>query len=343
MRIGRLREELEVLNKLNGMNYKVVSVEEDEKKGIACLMKEDGTLDEEQKVIITEDNALAFRVEKDPKPYDVPEAYSVDNGILLKNRKKACEQGQLRVHSILAAIRGMLVLAMKPTERKDGFVDLFLYDTVRDHFKKITGQPMPVPALVGYDTNQETAILAYCAASEKEEKDADGKNVTKVSVNSRVFMVNKNGLTYSDLSAAMPVTVKDIRVLNEGGSHVLVPSDEEVKDGTVVPNKERRWYLLDEDLSVETSFGMDGNVKASWSPYYKCFTVKGDGALFIANQDDGIMIRDSKVNGLEDCNVLIDMTRENRGLRLAFCNEDYQIRTIVSEKTADRGYLISIQ
>lgn len=67
MRIERLREELEVLNKLNGMNYKVVSVEEDGRKGTACLMKEDGTLDETQAVVITEGNALAFRVEKDPK------------------------------------------------------------------------------------------------------------------------------------------------------------------------------------------------------------------------------------------------------------------------------------
>lgn len=343
MRIERLREELEVLNKLNGMNYKVVSVEEDGRKGTACLMKEDGTLDETQAVVITEGNALAFRVEKDPKPYDVPKAYRVDNGTLLKGEANACKQGQLKIHSILAAIRGMLVLAMEPAEQKDGFVDLYLYDTVRDRFRKITGRPMPVPALVGYDTNQETAIMAYCAVSEKEEKDVDGKSVKKVSVNSRVFRVCKDGITYSDLSAAMPVTVKDIQILNEGGFHVLVPSNEEVKDGAVIPNKECKWYLLDEDLSVETSFGMDGNVKASWSPYYKCFTVKGDGALFIANQDDGIMIRDSKVNGLEDCNVLIDMTRENRILKLAFCNEDYKIRTIVSEKTMDRGYLVSLQ
>lgn len=75
----------------------------------------------------------------------------------------------------------MLVLAMEPAEQKDGFVDLYLYDTVRDRFRKITGRPMPVPALVGYDTNQETAIMAYCAVSEKEEKDADGKSVKKVS------------------------------------------------------------------------------------------------------------------------------------------------------------------
>lgn len=106
MRIERLRMGLELLNKVNGEEYKVVDV--DGATGTAAEMIKDPVTGlnsvGEEEVTITEENALAFRILSDPEPYPVPEGYSIEDGVLLKDGKPACIQGEFSFIRIFAAL-----------------------------------------------------------------------------------------------------------------------------------------------------------------------------------------------------------------------------------------------
>ena len=72
MKMSRMRSNLEVLNKVDGRHYQVVSVNEDG-SGHAMEMDANGDIPlDGAEVTITEANALAFRILRDPEPYPVP-------------------------------------------------------------------------------------------------------------------------------------------------------------------------------------------------------------------------------------------------------------------------------
>ena len=71
MQIERLRNGLELFNKINGQRYKVTEVSGG--IGKAVKMLDDGTLTDESVLVVTADNCLAFRILADPEPYPIPE------------------------------------------------------------------------------------------------------------------------------------------------------------------------------------------------------------------------------------------------------------------------------
>ena len=152
MRIERLRRGLELLNKVDGKKYKVVEVDGAAGTAVEMHTDLDGTLiglgDEE--VTITEKNALAFRIINDPEPYPVPEGYSVEGGVLLKDGKLACIQGEFSFGKILAKCEDYLILTAKVKGMKDGDVILVSYQVSRDFFRKLTVVPTENIVFLGY-------------------------------------------------------------------------------------------------------------------------------------------------------------------------------------------------
>ena len=95
MKIERLRVGLEVLNKVDGKEYKVTKV--DGTIGTAVEISKDPATGMigfgNGEVMITEKNALAFRILRDPEPYPIPEGYSVRDGILIKDGEAGMRTG----------------------------------------------------------------------------------------------------------------------------------------------------------------------------------------------------------------------------------------------------------
>ena len=180
MRIERLRRGLELLNKVDGKKYKVVEVDGAAGTAVEMHTDLDGTLiglgDEE--VTITEKNALAFRIINDPEPYPVPEGYSVEGGVLLKDGKLACIQGEFSFGKILAKCEDYLILTAKVKGMKDGDVILVSYQVSRDFFRKLTVVPTENIVFLGYaGEGMETAVFIFSATEEKEDC-VDGEKKT---------------------------------------------------------------------------------------------------------------------------------------------------------------------
>lgn len=92
-------------------------------------------------VTITEKNALAFRILRDPEPYPIPEGYSVRDGILIKDGKPACAQGEFFFIKLLNVWPDCILLAARTKGMADGDIVLVSYRVSCDRFKKIRVVP----------------------------------------------------------------------------------------------------------------------------------------------------------------------------------------------------------
>lgn len=340
MKIERLREQVEVFNKLDGKMYKVTGV--DNQVGTAAEMLEDGTLGENT-VTITEANCLAFRVVKDPAPLPTPADYYVEDGQLMKNGQPACEQGQIVVKEILAKLPGILVLAVEPKSKEDGMIDLFAYEPARDRFKKLIRSSIPQVKVVGYaGADKDEAVLAYSKTVEKTEKDQDGNDVPVLDFDSAAVITVK-GTAAVGCRIDCPINTDDTFIAErpDGAFEVYVPSDEDVNAvDDKVEKREKRMWLRIVDGQITDSFNMDGQITATWSPAYKEFVIRSDGEIYLPWMM--FTMASKKIKQLAGYNVLIDVTKEDYAYKLTFSNGDYKFKTLTSQSTKDRGYIVTV-
>lgn len=339
MRIERMRNGLEVFNKTNGKMYKVISVDQNE--GTACEMLEDDQLGEAS-VIITEDNALAFRIVKDPEPYPVASGYTVVDGILYKDGKKVCEQGQIRVEKIIAEMPGQLVCVEK-SEKEDGRYVLLAYNPARDCFKVLNRKEIPMPELIGYTNDRTTAFLAFSVTDVQENTKGDGTK-EKIHTFMEASVIVLNGERASFIKMTYPIIAKDA-FLKEVNGHwsLFVPGAPILENGERINSSEYHWNLLN-DNEEEYEMMLPENIRADWSYAYHDFVMRNDEALFVGTGGDMIIIENPVVKELADYPILIDITKEQWQYKLTFVNpETYKMKTLISRSTKDRGYIVTIE
>lgn len=349
MKIERLREEMEVFNKMDGNMYKVVSVSNDnEISGIAHLMLDEG-VNPDVKVEITEKNALVFRVERDPKPYELPTGYEVKEGILVKDGAAVCDQGNIVIKEILAELPRKLVLTAEAEPKKEGYVSLYLYDVQKDWFTNVL-KSVPNPTYIGYLNKKcDKAAFAFSVEEwvEVTEEDTDKKVEKRKFVSSGLFTVNSRGhLLMTTLK--MPINTGRIQLAynpEEEEYKLFVPVSEKLDENKFIQKKEiTTWYCQMHDYwELTDPFDME-NPEITWSPMYHAFVVKNDEKIIILDENESLKITGNAISKLPSGVILIDITKDRakEEYRLAFCDQSYNITTVISKKTKDRGYLVSV-
>lgn len=359
MRMNRMRKGLVVFNKLNGRSYKVV--ETSENAGVAVPMeaiKADGTIVKDEAVEINESNCLCFRAIADTEPYPVPEGYSAAEGILLKDGNPACEQGELVVEEVLAKIPGRLIIAAKNSGNDNGaenLVDVFAYEPHRDRFIPIT-KNTPMPKLVGYGEKGRTAVLMFCNMTEQKKKDEDGGE-TAVTLFDGAWIVtvtDEERTKISDrIAITTPVTVDEAFLVDDaaGCPTIFVPSDEVAADGfscespyETKKRTERIWMMIRTYDRTVAKINLDGNIQAVCSPVYG-FVVSNDKAVYVnKNQLHQLVIKSAAAADVaKKYPVLVDVTKDGDAYRLTFADEGYNLKTVVSTKTRDRGLIVTVE
>lgn len=368
MRMKRLRKGLIVYNKLNGRKYKVVSVtagDNGSNTGIAALINAFDEIIPGETVEINEDNCLIFRALMETEPYPVPEGYSVAKGILYKDGKPVCEQGDINVKEILAVIPGKLIIAVGEHKEKnddEDQVNVYSYEPHRDRFIRLT-KKIPMPKLIGYKDNGDTAVLAYCDMTEEKRKDKDGveKNV-KVFRRAEIISIgNHLGLggrpSAENYPIDIPMTVNETLLLSrpDGSAELLIPCDEElmlsrapfdedVSNCEVVAKAKRSWMLFypssDTGVNVPIS-GDKSDVHAEYSPEFG-FVISDNETVFV---EKGLMAIKSAAAAAvaKKYPVLIDLTKDGRTYRLSFADKSYNLKTVLSTKTDDRGFVVTVE
>lgn len=339
MKIEKMRLEVEVMNKLDGKMYKVVSIENG--IGTAKEMLEEGELGDKE-VVITEKNALAFRLINDPAPYPAPTGYTVsDDGILLKKNVPVCEQGQLVLKEILATAPGMLIISSDAKEG-EGLINLYAYEVAKDRFVKLLSR-IPETIHVGYvGEEKDEAIFAFCKVNEEERTSEKGeKELVKVFGEAKIFSIKKGMICLSE-EFDHPINIKEILVKERPDAkyELFVPSKEMVDDNDIViAREETLWYRIKNGYAVEL-ISMK-TLQADWSYMYNEFIITGKDTLYIPSKD--LKIVSPKVKELAGYPTLIDITKEEYAYKLTFSNENYEFKTLTSKSTKDRGYIITVE
>lgn len=340
MKMERMRNEMELFNKVDGKMYKVISF--DGTTAVAAEMLQDDTLGEKT-VRITAANALAFRIESDPAPYPVPTGCIVSDGILMKDGEPVCEQGQIYINDILAVQPNTLILSVRTRENVEGKVDLFSYEVNRDRFiRQATTLPEDL-CVIPYENEDGLVILGYCNTSTDKIKDEDGKEKeVPIFLNAEIMVLSKGKITES-LRMDEPVTIGETIVkLNPLRKELnfFVPSDDEVDDDCIIKDrKERCWIQVNKtDGEFMITIG-DDVIEVNWSPVYKHFVVMGENTVYLCRY-----ITSQKIKELAGYGILIDKTDDGPyTTRYTFCNEAYEMKTLVYQSTRDRGAIITVE
>jgi len=346
MKIERLRVGLEVLNKVDGKEYKVTKV--DGTIGTAVEMSKDPATGMigfgNGEVTITEKNALAFRILRDPEPYPVPEGYSVRDGILIKDGKPACAQGEFFFIKLLNVWPDCILLAARTKGMADGDIVLVSYRVSCDRFKKMRVVPENIVFLGCAGENMREAVFLFSNTEEKEIG-TDGEKKTARCFKETALVIVAEGTACIYKKINIPVTVKDCFIekipgSRDGAYEVFLASDEEENDGVLVSRKERTWMRFQNwnmDCSITFSYG--GSIRADWSPAYEDFVIRGKDMLRVK---DFVAVNPA-VAKLEGYDILIDITEEDYTYKLTFSNGDYGLKTLLSRSTRDRGYVVTVE
>lgn len=336
MKIERIRRGLEVLNKVNGKMYKFLPDGTDViegKSGTAHEFCGSGFVENGDTVVVNEGNALAFRALNDPEPYDKPDGFAVENGILMKNGEPACEQGQMMVKRIIGLFPGSLLLIAE----QDGKRGLFSYMPHRDKFQFLANLENENAEVVA--TPGGKVVIVDNKTEKKIVEDEDGKHTAEAFVHAEMNVYD--GCQIKTIEFTAPIVASGLKFMEQDDMVIFVPQDESVtEDGLIERRGCRLWTAMDSDAHRIWEIQMDGDVAFTKSQFYGTFVAMNGNEIWI--QEFG-SIFSPEIQKLDKANILVDITKESHEYRFTFSDENYNLKTLVSKATRDRGYIVTVE
>lgn len=113
MFFNKVRKNQVLLNKVDGKNYTVGDKVEEGFEAVERLPESNNRLpfpETPGTIVVTEKNAICFRLVNDPNPQEKPEGYKIFNGDFVTAEGEKVETGELQVNNILGVVPGAVVL-----------------------------------------------------------------------------------------------------------------------------------------------------------------------------------------------------------------------------------------
>lgn len=337
MRENRMKKSVEVLNKLNGKVYLI----EDVNYGKAYATEKIGEdkftrkpILGEDKIILTKEKLIFFRVVYDPNPKEIPclDDYSVSDGILTRNDVPVTRQGEIYISKILGTVPLKLILLCKIK----GTYQIQIYCPFTDEFMKLYDSKVDA-APQEFETDEFYSYyfcktLTESATSETPEK---VKLVTAKVVN----IMKETGKIYVvDLPAPMEKAAgtADTLLFN---SKLKIDEEGYVKE----------WISYSVMVSNDYCCVLDITDVCFAKKYWisnKGYVIKNDTQIVVTNPYGKTLyeINDSTaVKELSSFCTLIDVKLEKEKIVFLFGNADFFAKKCVVEKTTDRGDIVTVE
>ena len=369
MQMKNLRTKMEVLNKVNGKLYEITSVTQAQDEALLTeILPEDAAEDAVADVVkMTESNALCFRFMEDPNARDIPDGYSIENGIIMKDKKPVTVQGQIVVKEILKAIPGKLLLLVETKDKDENRSDLMAYDPENDKFEKVLDG---IGTATITEVDKDLYLITDIRISEVVKTDEDGEPIinedgTEVKGEfldaSKVYLVNGSEVRRS---VALSDPVESLEIINglNGEMVVIAVSTKKTDcDGFLVPREgnvgiepigldvemedeedevrsydlwKRASYELEGSSLVSATIDVDGSA-----------LLKSDAAIIYTNTGHSkrVVSDASAVAAVAGYDTLVAAKVGEHEFKLTLANKNYELKTIVSTKTRDRGIVVSVE
>lgn len=320
-------------------------------------------------IIDTEVSGISVNL-KDPVFYkvlekasvkDVPEGYDVVDGYLVKDGNPVTEQGQVVINTILATVPGRLLLSVKPLrdlgDNVDN-VDIFTYTPSEDRFNKLLGD-VPVPDIHTVTDNYYVFVTTKTHMVEKDTDSVPNELSVFDSSYIDVYSASADKIACygerrspigepmfilpsmaSDLVQIVTVSADAVKYDEEIDENVLIPADKLVL---------RRWFLDDDEEEINSCGCDDISLEGAKSVDSVTVTdnnsllIKAGNIIYYTNDPHYRRVINSPlVKETEGFDYLVDAEITDKVNKLTLANKDYETITIKSEKTNDRGIVVSI-
>lgn len=301
----------------------------------------------------------------DPREDEVPEGYTVADGVLLKDGEPATAQGQLEFLDILTVMAGEIILTAKTKDKADGKVEIFAYRPLEDKFAKLT-YPVSSVRVIEELSDENRLIAEITQTEEKVALDDEGDDILKdgekvVLVDTSMeLMFHTRGVKAEFVNIDGPVD--RIMPVENAENIFAVESDsilayDEYGCGTR--------QLKDRDRTKVTIYGINDDVDESWGdPVYEHMTVSMPGELTAATKSTATgdcvlrtentlyvqnrghnsrMVTAAALKTVPDAKYLIDTDIRNGSETYVLADGDYNVVTVKKTKTYDRGDIITVE
>lgn len=288
---------------------------------------------------------------------DIPEGYDVVDGCLVKDGNPVTEQGQVVINTILEAVPGRLLLSVKPLRDLGGNVDIFTYTPSEDRFNKLLGD-VPVPDIHTVTDNYYVFVTTKTHMVEKDTDsvpeelsvfDSSYIDVYSASADKIACYGEKRSPIGEPMFILPSMTSDLVQIVTVSAD--AVKYDEEIDENVLIPSDKlilRRWFLDDDeeinscgcdDISLEGAKSVDSVTVTD----NNSLLIKAGNIIYYTN--DGHyrrVINSPLVKETEGFDYLVDAEFTDKTNKLTLANKDYETITIKSEKTNDRGIVVSI-
>ncbi len=339
MRNEKVKSGARIMNKITGQAY-IVTAKTSGNEITAAPVDETGAYEVGSEITITPEQGICFRVTEWPVDDSIPEGYSVTDGRLMKNGEEATEQGEIYVKTIVAALPGYLLLAVRPRNDREGYIDLFTYEPERDCFNKTIRASIPtvtVERVITDENGKDSAvILSYVEKRTEEETEADtqGQDVTvtkeTVTGSAVILVENRRADSYRTENEFKDL----IDVDGEEGTYLV---KETCSDGNILY---RVISICNGDVIQNSCISAaEEVVKATSSAAYPGITLIGKDFI----QNDMFTFK-TPLAGQIKGSFLVDMKECGKGeTKVTLANRDMETTTITRRSTPDRGYVYTIE
>lgn len=312
-----------------------------------------------------------YEIIKSGTPKSVLDGYTVKDGILYKDDSAVTEQGQIKIRKILACMPGRLMLAVEMLHPDEDLVDIFTYTPDEDRFHKLMGA-VPVPDIHSLAEKCENAVGLYVFVTTRTKShivdDGDVEQELLEFCGSRINLYSSTVdriLDYADGSFPIGEPIGIVSDKRDRGVQIVCVSSDDVDyndeiDATVVKTRQGNLALNRFNVVFDTDFDESGYASMK---RYEMITlnaefvdsvtacvddsllIKANGSTLLYYTNDGDYRRVINSPVAEDTkgfDTLIDAKLSKNSNTFVLANNDYETITIKSEKTSDRGIVVTI-
>lgn len=301
----------------------------------------------------------------DPREDEVPEGYTVADGVLLKYGEPATAQGQLEFLDILTVMAGEIILTAKTKDKADGKVEIFAYRPLDDKFLKLT-YPVSAVRVIEELSDENRLVTEITQTEEKvalddEDDDIlkDGKKVVLIDT-SMELMFHTRGVKAEFVNIDGPV---DRVTPVENAEDVFAVESDSILTYDEYGCGTRQ--LKDRDRTKVTIYGIDEDADEDWcDPINEHMTVSMPGELtaatrsaatgdYVLRTENTLYVQNRGHNSrtvtaaalktVPDAKYLIDADIRNGSETYVLADGDYNVVTVKKTKTYDRGDIITVE
>lgn len=356
-----LVDNMQVLNLVTGIKYDVSVAD---MVNLTEIVPEGEDREPRTMQLPVEAAVKVLKVLYDPRENEVPDGYTVADGVLLKDGEPATAQGQLEFIDVLTVMAGEIILTAKTKDKADGKVEVFAYRPLEDKFAKLT-YPVSAVRVIEELSDENRLIAEITQTEEKVALDDEGEDILKdgqkvvLIDTSMELMIHTRGIKAEFVDIDGPVDrvmpVENIDGIYAVESDSILTYDEYGCGTRQLKDRDRTKvtiYGIDEyadnwggPINEHMTVSMPGELTAATrSAATGDYVLRTENTLYVQNRGhNSRTVTAAVLRTIPDAKYLIDADIRNGSETYVLADGDYNVVTIKKTKTYDRGDIITVE